>query len=179
MNLSILRAIFDSMEQGIAYIDDQNRIAYGNPTLEKIRDVKLTEILGKSILECHPKKSHRKVLKIIEELRSGQVTGHHRMNILMLGGKFYDNTYSAVWGTKNKYLGVVVVSQEVTKRKQAEDELKEALKKLEVANEELRRMDQIKNDFLSNVSHELKTPMISVMGYIGMMLKEKFGLLSS
>ena len=178
MNLSILKAIFDSMEQGIAFIDDQSRIAYGNPTLEKIRDVKLTEILGKSILDCHPKKAHRKVLKIIEDLRSGQVKGHHRMNILMLGGKFYDNTYSAVWGPKNKYLGVVVVSQEVTKRKQAEDELKEALKKLEMANEELRRMDQMKDDFLSNVSHELKTPMISVMGYIGMILKEKFGSLT-
>jgi two-component system, OmpR family, phosphate regulon sensor histidine kinase PhoR len=178
MNVSILRAIFNSMEQGIAFIDDQSRIAYGNPTLEKIRDVKLTEILGQSILDCHPKKAHRKVLKIIEDLRSGQVTGHHRMNILMLGGKFYDNTYSAVWGPQNKYLGVVVVSQEVTKRKRAEDELKEALKKLEIANEELRRMDQMKDDFLSNVSHELKTPMISVMGYIGMMLKEKFGSLS-
>jgi signal transduction histidine kinase len=83
-----------------------------------------------------------------------------------------------VWGPKNKYLGVIVVSQEVTKRKQAEDELKEALKKLEMANEELRRMDQMKDDFLSNVSHELKTPMISVMGYIGMILKEKFGSLT-
>jgi PAS domain S-box-containing protein len=166
------------MEQGIAFIDDQSRITYGNPTLEKIRVVKLTEIVGKSILDCHPKKAHRKVLKIIEDLRSGQVKGHHRMNILMLGGKFYDNTYSAVWGPKNKYLGVIVVSQEVTKRKQAEDELKEALKKLEMANEELRRMDQMKDDFLSNVSHELKTPMISVMGYIGMILKEKFGSLT-
>jgi signal transduction histidine kinase len=100
------------------------------------------------------------------------------MNILMLGGKFYDNTYSAVWGPQNKYLGVVVVSQEVTKRKQAEDELKEALKKLEIANEELKRMDQMKDDFLSNVSHELKTPMISVVGYLGMMLKDKFGSLT-
>jgi signal transduction histidine kinase len=75
-------------------------------------------------------------------------------------------------------LGVVVVSQEVTKRKQAEDELKEALKKLEIANEELKRMDQMKDDFLSNVSHELKTPMISVVGYLGMMLKDKFGSLT-
>jgi signal transduction histidine kinase len=33
----------------------------------------------------------------------------------------------------------------------------------------------MKDIFLSNVSHELKTPMISVMGYIGMILKEKVG----
>jgi two-component system phosphate regulon sensor histidine kinase PhoR len=36
----------------------------------------------------------------------------------------------------------------------------------------------MKDDFLSNVSHELKTPMISVMGYIGMILKEKVGSLT-
>src|SRR4030066_1946758 len=100
------------------------------------------------------------------------------MNIQMVKGKFYENTYSAVWGPKNKYLGVVVISQEVTKRKQAEDGLIEALRKLEIANEELRRRDQMKDDFLSNVSHELKTPMISVMGYIGMLLKEKVGSLT-
>jgi signal transduction histidine kinase len=52
------------------------------------------------------------------------------------------------------------------------------LKKLEIANEELRQIDQIKDDFLSNVSHELKTPMISVMGYVGMILKEKVGPLT-
>jgi len=178
MNLSVLKAIFASMEQGVAFIDDQNRITYCNPTLEKIRDVKLEKIFGQSILTCHPSKSHSKVLQIIKDLRSGRVKGRHRMNIQMLGGKFYDNTYSAVWGPQNKYLGVVVVSQEVTKRKQTEDELKEALKKLELANEELRRMDQMKDDFLSNVSHELKTPMISVMGYIGMILKEKVGSLT-
>ena len=178
MNLSILKAIFASMEQGVAFIDAQGRIAYCNPIVEKIRDVKIDQVLGRSILDCHPQKSHSKVLQIIEDLKSGEVQGSHRMNIQMLGGKFYDNTYSAVWGPKNKYLGVMVVSQEVTKRKEAEDELKEALKKLEIANEELRQIDQIKDDFLSNVSHELKTPMISVMGYVGMILKEKVGPLT-
>ncbi len=166
------------MEQGIAFIDDQNQISYCNPIIEKIRDVRIDQVLGHSVLNCHPKKSHPKVLQIIKDLRSGEVKGRHRMNIEMLGGKFYDNIYSAVWGPKNRYLGVVVVSQEVTKRKQAEDELKEALKKLEIANEELKRIDHMKDDFLSNVSHELKTPMISVLGYIGMILKEKVGPLT-
>jgi signal transduction histidine kinase len=118
------------------------------------------------------------VLKIINDLRSEKVKGHHRMNIQTVEGRIYDNIYSAVWGPKNEYLGVVVVSQEVTERKRAEDELKEALKKLQLANEELKRLDKLKDDFLSNVSHELKTPMISVVGYLGMILKEKVGTLT-
>jgi len=178
MNLSVLKAIFASMEQGVVFIDEQNWVAYCNPAVEKIRNVELKEILGRSILEYHPPEVHAKVLNVIEDLKSGRIKGRHRMNIQMVEGKFYDNTYSAVWGPKNEYLGVIVVSQEVTRRKHTEDELKEALKKLEIANEELRRLNQMKDDFLSTVSHELKTPMISVMGYIGMMLKEKVGSLT-
>jgi PAS domain S-box-containing protein len=178
MHLSVLKAIFASMTQGVVFIDDQNRIVYCNPAAEEIRNIQKDKVLGQSILECHPVLSHPKVLNIIDDLRSGKVKGHHRMNIQMVKGKFYDNTYSAVWGSRNKYLGVIVVSQEVTERKKAEDELKETLEKLQLANEELKRRDQMKDDFLSNISHELKTPMISVMGYIGMMLKEKVGSLT-
>lgn len=178
MDSSVLEAIFDSMEQGVLFINDQNVIVYCNPAAEKIRNVSLGKIFDRSILECHPANAHPKVLKIINDLRSEKVKGHHRMNIQTVEGRIYDNIYSAVWGPKNEYLGVVVVSQEVTERKRAEDELKEAMKKLQLANEELKRLDKLKDDFLSNVSHELKTPMISVMGYLGMILKEKVGALT-
>jgi len=178
MKSSILKAVFASMEQGVVFIDDQNRVVYCNRAAERIRNIQQIEMVGHSILKCHPPKSHSKVLNIIEELRSGKVRGHHRMNIQMVEGKFYDNTYSAVWGPKNEYLGVIVVTHEVTERKKVEDELKETLKKLQLTNEELKHLDQLKDVFLSNVSHELKTPMISVMGYLGMILKEKVGSLT-
>jgi two-component system phosphate regulon sensor histidine kinase PhoR len=177
MDPSILEAIFGAMEQGVVLIDDRNQIVYCNPAAEKIRNLPFEKIFGKLIFEVHPDKSHPKVSQVIQELKSGRVKGHHRMNIQMVEGKFYDNTYSAVWGPNNQYLGVIVVSQDVTKRREAEDKLKEALKKLQAANEELRHLNQMKDDFFSNVSHELKTPMISVIGYMGMMLRGKFGSL--
>ena len=178
LNSSVLKAIFASMQHGVVFIDDQNRIAYCNPAAEKIRNIRLESVYGQSIVECHPVKSHSKVLQIIDDLRSGKVEGHHRMNIQMVEGRFYDNTYSAVWGPRDEYLGVVVVTQEVTERKKMEDDLKETLEQLQHVNEELTRLDRMKDDFLSNVSHELKTPMISVMGYMGMVLKEKAGSLT-
>jgi len=178
MKLSVLKEIFAAMEQGVVFIDDQSRIAYSNPAAEKIRNRPLNEMVGQSILNCHPPKAHSKVIKIIEDLKAGRIKGHHRMNLQLLKGRFYDNTFSAVWGPENQFLGVIVVTQEVTERKRAEDELKEALAKLQLANEELIRLDRMKDDFLSNVSHELKTPMISVIGYISMILKEKVGSLT-
>jgi len=178
MNSSALKAIFASMEQGVVLVDARNRIAYCNPAAEKIRKIKMNEVLGQSILNFHPQKARPKVRQMIRDLRTGKAKGHRRMNIRMVEGRFYDNTYTAVWDSKNKYLGTLVVSKEITQRRNTENELKEALKKLKIANEELRRLDQLKDDFLSNVSHELKTPMISVMGYIGMLIKEKAGALT-
>jgi PAS domain S-box-containing protein len=176
--LSVLKAMFDSMEQGVIFIDDGDRIAYCNPAAEMIRGFRKEEVIGKSVFDLHPAPSHSRIIRTIEELKSGSVKGHHRMNIQVVGGRFYDVTYSAVWGPENRYLGVIVTSQEVTERKKAEDELTRTLEELKAANEELKRLDQRKNDFFSNVSHELKTPMVSVIGYVGMMLKEKGGPLT-
>jgi len=178
MNASVLKAIFASMEQGVVFVDGRNRIAYCNPAAEKIRKIRVDEVRGQSVLNYHPQRARARVLQIIKDLSTGKAKGHRRMNIRMVEGKFYDNIYTAVWDSKNKYLGTLVVSEEITQRRKTENELKEALKKLKTANEELRRLDQLKDDFLSNVSHELKTPMISVMGYIGMLIKEKAGALT-
>ncbi len=173
MKLSVLKGIFAAMVQGVVFIDEQNKIFYCNPAAEKIRNIQLDKVVGQSILECHPSESHPKVLQIIEDLRSGRVKGHHRMNIQMVEGKFYDNTYSAVWGPENEYLGVVVVSQEVTERKKTEDELKDALEKLRLANEELKHLDELKDVFLSNVSHELKTPICAMRGEAEVLLTKE------
>ena len=133
--------------KGSSSSDDCNRIGYCNPAAERIRNIHLNQVQGQSILECHPSESHSQVIAIIEELKSGKVKKHHRMNIQMVEGEFYDNTYSAVWGPLDEYRGVIVVSQEVTERKRAEDDLRVALKKLRRANEELKHLDQMKDDF--------------------------------
>ena len=131
MELSLLKAIFEAMEQGIVFIDDQNRIAYCNPAAERIRTFGLrSRSSDQSILDFHPRKSHPKVLKIIEDLKSGKVDRASPDEHPDGAGKFYDNTYSAVRGPNNEYRGMIVVTQEVTERKKAEDELEKRLRNL-------------------------------------------------
>ena len=72
------------MEQGVVFIDNQNRIAYCNPATVRIRGIKLEEARGESILNVHPFSAREKVIQIIESLKSGQIKGHQRMKILNL-----------------------------------------------------------------------------------------------
>ncbi|HRY29291.1 MAG TPA: GAF domain-containing protein, partial [Elusimicrobiota bacterium] len=44
---------------------------------------------------------------------------------------------------------------------------------------ELRRLNNIKSEFLSMVSHELKTPLTTLKGYVGVLLNEKNGPLTA
>jgi signal transduction histidine kinase len=54
----------------------------------------------------------------------------------------------------------------------------DATKKLRRANEKLRQMDETKDDFISMASHQLRTPLTSVKGYISMVLEGDGGKIS-
>jgi signal transduction histidine kinase/HAMP domain-containing protein len=54
----------------------------------------------------------------------------------------------------------------------------ENFEKLQLAYEELQTLDKMKDDFIANVSHELKTPLISIKGYGELLHDEKIGTLS-
>ena len=60
--------------------------------------------------------------------------------------------------------------QDVTEKKIAEEKLKESERKLREQNIELKELDKLKTDFISIAAHELKTPLISVGGYIDLIL---------
>ena len=53
-----------------------------------------------------------------------------------------------------------------------------ATKKLRATNEKLRVLDQTKDDFISMSSHQLRTPLTAVKGYISMVLEGDVGAIS-
>jgi signal transduction histidine kinase len=54
----------------------------------------------------------------------------------------------------------------------------EATRKLRHANEKLKALDETKDDFISMASHQLRTPLTSIKGYISMVMEGDAGKLS-
>ena len=76
--------------------------------------------------------------------------------------------------TASVIVGILLIRsvlQEVGTR----EKMEEMAVKLEVANEELKKLDIAKSDFISIASHQLRTPLTIIKGYISMMREGTFG----
>jgi signal transduction histidine kinase len=58
---------------------------------------------------------------------------------------------------------------------QSKEKLEHYQKKIEEQIKQLKKLDKIKSNFLNITSHELRTPISAIKGYIQMILKEKLG----
>ena len=73
------------------------------------------------------------------------------------------------------YLLIRSVAKEIENREKIA-ELAEELKK---SNEELKRLDEAKSEFISIASHQLRSPLTAVKGYISILLEGTFGRLTA
>ncbi len=59
-----------------------------------------------------------------------------------------------------------------------QDKIDKATRQLRHTNEKLRKLDETKDDFISMASHQLRTPLTSVKGYVSMVLDGDAGKIS-
>ncbi|HPG29935.1 MAG TPA: HAMP domain-containing sensor histidine kinase [bacterium] len=78
----------------------------------------------------------------------------------------------------NSALIFYLVFKELKERKKLETELQKINESLAIANEELKTLDELKNNIISNVSHELRTPLVAVRGYSEILKSGKTGYLN-
>jgi signal transduction histidine kinase len=71
-------------------------------------------------------------------------------------------------------LGVYLISS-VRKEIAAKEQLTRLNEELAIANTQLQEMDQIKNEFIVMASHQLRTPISVVKGYLSLMMEGAYG----
>ncbi|MEO5370996.1 MAG: ATP-binding protein [Magnetococcus sp. DMHC-1] len=67
--------------------------------------------------------------------------------------------------TQQSVVGYLGVAMDITQIRESGERLAQANAELERANQDLKKLDQLKSEFLSSVSHELRTPLTSIRGF--------------
>ncbi|WP_068141022.1 sensor histidine kinase [Roseimaritima ulvae] len=134
-----LSAVLNSMHDGVVAVDRQEKVLLANATSRQMVHFVTGEATGKPFLEVS-----RNWL-LCESLRNCLVTGRMQRREIQTADepvRTLDLRASCLPGSPPQ--GAVAVLRDVT---------------------ELRRLENLRHEFVANVSHELKTPLAAIMAY--------------
>lgn len=140
-------AILDSMVEGVIAIDQRGRILLMNPAAHSIFSLRRAPVEGRPFLEVV---RHKELLDLVEACQGTHAGAHCRREV-QLGppvARTLDVHATAIAFAEEHY-GTLLVLHDMT---------------------ELRRLEQIRTEFVANVSHELRTPLTSIRGYLETLL---------
>lgn len=148
----------------------------GEEALKKIEEDKLDLILTDLKM---PKMDG---LKLITEIAK---TKPEILTILMTGHGTIDSALEAMKRGASDYLTkpinldeLVLRIQKVLEEKRRFVSMKGYITQLERANQELKRVDEMKSEFVSVASHELRTPLATIKNAVQLVLKREAGEVS-
>lgn len=146
--------VIDAMEDCILVLDKMDRIIDLNPAATRLFGAK--EIIGQNLRDAFPK---------IRALK--RLTGESQLvqNEIKIDDKIFEVVSSAVTDKKGNDIGSVYTFRDITKRKNSEDALR-------IREYELSDLNRTKDKFFSIISHDLKNPFQSILGYTQMMREE-------
>jgi two-component system phosphate regulon sensor histidine kinase PhoR len=138
-----LEAILSSMIHGIVAVDETYKIVFHNKLFNEMLDIQQEEIVGKSIYDFVRNTVLFNVLEKSTEsneyiVAEGKLTINDEERII----RIYANPIRV---KQVKELGTLLVIQDMT---------------------QIRKLENIRRDFVSNVTHELKTPLTSIRGFV-------------
>ncbi|ETI68538.1 two-component system histidine kinase PnpS [Neobacillus vireti] len=137
-----LSALIENMGAGLVLIDSRGYINLINKGYSDIFHVKTTDYLSKLYYEVI---EQEEICSIVAEVfRTEQMVTNQLHIPLIIERKYFVVYGIPIIGTNNVWKGVLLVFHDIT---------------------ELKKLEQMRKDFVANVSHELKTPVTSIKGF--------------
>ncbi|MBN2402706.1 MAG: PAS domain S-box protein [Spirochaetes bacterium] len=155
-----------AVEQSLNIVMITNKegiIEYVNPKFTEITGYEFREVVGNKASSLGKLAQEEKNLFWKTLHSEGEWRGEFH-NRKKNGDSYWE--YASIYAIKNSQDVVTHYIKDavnISKRKQAEEELKAAKEKAELAN-------RFKSEFLANMSHEIRTPLNSILGFIELLL---------
>ncbi len=153
------RNLIESVPFSIALIDQHGKIVYCNPALEKLLGYNQDELIGyefKNLPALHPKYIPI-TLKRFQRILKGEILPPLDIEIYKKNGRLIWIRYQSTLLKLGDDVLLQTILSDITEQKKANLLIEEEIQKL-------KELDQIRKDLISRVSHELKTPLVSVLG---------------
>ncbi|OOG37210.1 PAS domain S-box protein [Polaromonas sp. A23] len=148
----LLHEITDTIPALVAYVDSEQRCRFHNRAYQDAFGLTSEQLLGKTMRELMGDEYYEKTLRSkVEEVLAGYPVVYERKQRVARGGRrHFVVNYFPRYGDdddEGKVIGFYSLATDIT---------------------ELKRIDQLKNEFVSTVSHELRTPLTSIRGSLGL-----------
>lgn len=171
-NQQWLSTLLNSISDGVIASDINQIVTFMNPIAEKLTGWQQEEALGKNISEIFKivdVKTRQPLENALKKvIQSGEVASLSGTTILIAkNGREtpIDDSASPIKDDKDKITGAVLVFRDVTERQQAIEARQKQLKQEQLVAQ-LEQLNQLKNDFLNLVSHELRSPLCNIKGIV-------------
>jgi len=149
-----LNSLVQESDDAIITMDLGGKILTWNKAAESISGHTSSELVGK----VHPFFLESESQKLISKVLEGEAIKAHEVNIKNKDGKEIPLllTLSPIRDTHGEVIGLSAIFKDIT---------------------ELKKVEQLKHEFLAVVSHELRTPLTPIKGYLALLLGGQFGQL--
>ena len=114
-----LKGILETIPIEISFVDENDLVKFWNKHETRIFKRPLS-VIGKSVQNCHPKRSLDKVNQILSDFKSGKRDSAEFW--INLGERKVYIRYFAVRDKDGKYLGTLEATQDITEIKKIEGE---------------------------------------------------------
>ena len=138
------------------------------------------EVIGKSIFEHTAEKSNEDLKEELIKWKKTQIISNREVWIKRKDGTIFPTLLSgtSLYSPDGHVIGRTAVLTDLTEIYQAKAKIEAREKQIELQFKDLRKLNLVKDEFLAMITHELKTPLVPINGFVDIILSEVMGPLN-